>query len=53
MLSLRFIPVLWIVVVLCNLITKKAAPEISGWYLPYSIVIGVLTTGVLFLTASL
>lgn len=53
MLSLRFILVLWIAVVLCNLITKKAAPEISGWYLPYSIVIGVLATGVLFLTASL
>lgn len=53
MLSLKLIPVFWIAVVLCNLITKKAAPMISGWYLPYSIVIGALTTGVLFLTASL
>lgn len=53
MLSLKLILVVWIAVILCNLITRKAALEISGWYLPYTIVIGVLTTGVLLLTAIL
>lgn len=53
MLSLKLIPVLWVAVILCNLLTKKAAPELSTWYPVYSIVIGVLTTGVLLLTASL
>lgn len=53
MLSLKLIPVIWVAVVLCNLIARKTASEISGWYLPYTIVIGVLTTGVLLLTAIL
>lgn len=53
MFSLKLILVIWIAVVLCNLITRKAALEISGWYLPYTIVIGVLTTGALLLTARL
>lgn len=53
MLSLKLVLVVWIAVILCNLITRKVASDISGWYLPYSIVIGVLTTGVLLLTARL
>ena len=53
MLSLKLIPVLWLAVILCNLLTKKAAPELSSWYPAYSVVVGVFTTGILLLTASL
>lgn len=53
MLSLKLIPILWIAVILCNLLANKAAPELSSWYPVYSIMIGVLTTAVLLLTAAL
>lgn len=53
MLCYKLILILWLAVTLCNLLVRKVSPELSGWYLPYSIVIGALTTGVLFLTANL
>ncbi len=47
MLALRLIPLLWAVVVLCNLLTKKLVPDLMTWYLVYSIIVGVLTTAFL------
>lgn len=52
MLALKLIPVLWAIVLLCNLFTKKVAPELTAWYPIYSVIIGVLTTAVLLLLAS-
>ena len=52
MLALNLIPLLWSVVILCNLLTKKVAPELMTWYPVYSIIVGVLTTAVLLLLAS-
>lgn len=47
MLALRLIPLLWAVVILCNLFTKKVAPELMTWYPIYSVTVGVLTTAFL------
>lgn len=44
MLALKLIPLLWAVVVLCNSLTKKLAPELMTWYPTYSVIVGVLTT---------
>ena len=44
MLALKLIPLLWTVVILSNLLTKKVAPELMEWYPIYSIIVGVLTT---------
>lgn len=52
-LSLKLIPVLWVAVILCDVICTKFASEIAGWYLIYSMIIGVLTTVVLWMCASL
>lgn len=47
MLALKLIPVLWSVVVLCNLLTKKLVPELMTWYPIYSVIVGVVTTAFL------
>ncbi len=52
MLALKLIPLLWAVVVLCNLLTKKLAPELMTWYPVYSIIIGLLTTAFLLCLAA-
>lgn len=52
MLALKLIPVLWAIVLLGNLFTKKVAPELIAWYPVYSIIVGALTTVVLLLLAS-
>lgn len=52
MLALKLIPTLWIIVVLCNLLTKKIAPEIMGWYPFYAFLVGLATTVFLLHCAS-
>lgn len=53
MLCYKLIPILWLAVIACNFLVKKVTPELSGWYPAYSIVIGFLTTAILFLNANL
>lgn len=42
--TLKLIPILWAVIVLCNLLTKKLVPDLMTWYPIYSIIVGALTT---------
>lgn len=51
-LALKLIPILWSIVLLCNLFTKKLAPELMTWYPVYSIIIGLLTTAFLLYLAA-
>jgi len=50
--TLKLIPILWAVIVLCNLLTKKLVPELMTWYPVYSIIIGLLTTAFLLCLAA-
>lgn len=47
MFALKLIPVLWVMVLLGNLLTKRLASELMAWYSVYSIIVGVLTTAFL------
>lgn len=44
MFTLKLIPILWAVIVLCNLLTKKLVPDLMAWYPICSIIVGALTT---------
>ena len=44
MFTLKLIPILWAVIVLCNLLTKKLVPDLMTWYPIYSSIVGALTT---------
>ena len=44
MFTLKLIPILWAVIVLCNLLTNKLVPDLMTWYPIYSIIVGALTT---------
>lgn len=50
MFTLKLIPILWAVIVLCNLLTKKLVPDLMTWYPIYSIIVGALTTVLLVLS---
>jgi len=50
--TLKLIPILWAVIVLCNLLTKKLVPDLMTWYPVYSIIIGLLTTAFLLCLAA-
>ena len=52
MFPLKLIPILWAVIVLCNLLTKKLVPDLMTWYPVYSIIIGLLTTAFLLCLAA-
>lgn len=52
MLCYKLILILWLAVTLCNLLVRKASPELSGWYPAYSIVVAFLTTAFLLCLAS-
>ena len=46
-LTLKLIGLLWLAVLLSNLFAEKFAAELMRWYQFYSVVVGLITTGIL------
>ena len=46
-LTLKLIGLLWLAVLLSNLFAEKFAAELMRWYPFYSVVVGLITTGIL------